>query len=168
MLRILSALMLLLGLAACSSAPKVPVDPLAQLLEPGEQVEFRARAQLLHGHDPGMEPPWDPVDGYKPIPTYQGEMAVTDRRLLFVELPAGEAPSWASIPLDAIARARPSRTPLLNYVVVWDHAQHPDAFIVDARHLKALHQAFGQVMLRRKSGAHPPPQSTPQHALPAR
>lgn len=164
MYRIIVALILLLAIAACSSVPQAPADPLARLLEPGEHVEFRARAQLVHGHDPMLEPPWDPADGYQPIPTYQGEMAVTDRRLLFVELPAGEVPSWASIPFDAIARARPSRTPLLNYVVVWDHAQHPDAFIVDARHVKALHQAVGQAMLRRKPGTYP----APQHALPAR
>lgn len=164
MYRIIVALMLLLGFSACSSVPQAPVDPLARLLEPGEPVAFRAPAQLMHGHDPMLEPPWDPVDGYKPIPTYQGEMAVTDRRLLFVELPAGDAPSWASIPFDAIARARPSRTPLVNYVVVWDHAQHPDAFIVDARHVKALHQAMGQAMLRRVP-SNPP---VPQHALPPR
>lgn len=164
MSRIIVAVVLLLGLVACSSAPVVPVDPLVRLLEAGERIEFRAPAQMLDGHDPGVEPPWDPVDGYKPIPTFHGEMAVTDRRLLFVELPAGDAPSWASIPFDAIARARPSRTPLLNYVVVWDHAQHPDAFIVDARHVKALHQAVGQAMLRRKPGAHP----APLHVLPVR
>lgn len=138
----------------CATPPVTPSDPMGSLLEPGEQVGLRVPARLLHGHDM-EEPPYDPVEGYKPIPTYDGELAVTDRRLLFVKLPQDSPPSWVSIPFDAIARARPSRTPLLNYIVVWDRENHPDSFVVDARHVRALHQQFGQAFVRRTQGGHP-------------
>lgn len=153
-------LILALATAGCTITPAAhspaapPADPLGTLLEAGEQVAFRAPAQLLHGHDM-EEPPYDTPEGYRPIPGYRGELAVTDRRLLFVVLPAGPAPSWMSIPFAAITRARPSRTPLLNYIVVWDRDNQPNAFMVDARHVRALHQHVGQALIGRPAAGNP-------------
>jgi hypothetical protein len=158
--RALVALPVLLA-AGCATTPP-PVDPLANLLAPDEKVAFRAPAQLLHGHD--MEAPPYGDNGYQPIPAYRGELAVTDRRLLFAVLPQSEPPLWVSIPFAAIARARPSRTPLLNYIVVWDQAQHPDAFLVDARQVRELHRQVGQILLPQMSGG----EASARHSLPPR
>lgn len=144
-------LSLTLAAAGCAVTPTTsvpPPDPVGKLLETGEQVAFRVPAQLLHGHDM-EEPSYDAPEGYRPIPGYRGELAVTDRRLLFVVLPAGPTPSWLSIPFAAITRARPSKTPLLNYIVVWDRDQQPNAFLVDARHVRALHQHVGRALIDR-------------------
>ena len=138
-----------------SGCATVPSDPAAALLEPAEQVELRLPATLMHGHDM-EEPPYDTPDGYRPIPTYGGELLLTDRRLLFVELPPESTPSYLSMPYAAVARARPSRSPLLHYVVVWDADGHPDSFVVDSSDVTALHQQVGRMLMRR-----PPPALSP-------
>lgn len=136
-----------LFLSGCATPP-APVDPAAGLLEPGEPVRLRVRADLMHGHDM-EEPRYDPVDGYPSIPTYSGELLLTDRRLLFVVTPAGPEASWASIPYATIARFRPSRTPLLHYIVVWNAEGQADSFVVDANVVQALHRSFGEIMAAR-------------------
>jgi hypothetical protein len=154
--RALSIATLLMFIASgCATLPSPPVDPATRLLEAGESIRLRVAADLMHGHDM-EEPPYDEAEGYRPIPTYPGELLVTDRRLLFVARPAGEEPSWASIPYALIARARPSRTPLLNYIVVWDTDGHADSFVVDASDVRALHQVVGQALMTRGAIAMPP------------
>lgn len=150
----LAGLALLAALTAgCATTPP---DPAAALLDPGERVELRIATRLLHGHDM-QEPSYDAPEGYRPIPTYEGELLLTERRLLFVERSPGRA-STLDIPWAAIARARPSPSPLLNYLVVWDAEGHADSFVVDARDVRALHQAVGRRLVRRPPGS----------ALPAR
>lgn len=150
-------------LAACATPPHVPpADPLISLLQPGESIAFRAPAQLLHGHDM-EEPAYDRSEGYRPIPAYRGELAVTSQRLLFTVRPAGAQPAWVSIPFAEIARARPSRTPLLNYIVVWDRDQHPDAFQVSAGDVAELHRQVGLALMRRPAAA----ADAAAHTLPA-
>ena len=136
-------LVLMLLIAGCAHRP---ADRLAAQLEAGETVSFRAAARLLHGHDMSV-PSYDDPEGYRPIPEYAGELAVTDRRLLFVATAPAAANSHLSIPFAAIARARPSRTPLLHYVVVWDADGHPDSFLVDARHVAELHRQLGLALM---------------------
>jgi len=123
---------------------------------------LRIAARLLHGHDM-QEPAYDAPEGYRPIPTYEGELLLTDRRLLFLD---GTAPSRLSIPFEAIARFRPSQTSLLHYLVVWDHDGNPDSFVVDSRDVRSLHRQFGQVMLARQKASgipalHPPKGESP-------
>ena len=142
------AALLVLVVSGCASPPPAPVDPATRLLDPGEPVRLRVAADLMHGHDMG-EPPYDEQQGYLPIPTYPGELLLTDRRMLFVVRSAGPESSWVSIPYAAIARARPSRTPLLNYVVIWDPEGHADSFVVDARFVQALHRAVGEALMAR-------------------
>jgi hypothetical protein len=152
MIRLLFVLLASIIAAGCATTPPAAVpDPLARLLEPGEQIALRIPAQLLHGHDM-TEPSYDAPEGYRPVPTYDGELLLTDRRLLFVEQSGNASPSWLSIPYGAVARARPSTTPLLNYLVVWDGEGHPDSFVVDARDVRALHRHFGNALLGRKPG----------------
>lgn len=154
----LPMLMLLLAFTACTS---VPVDPAQRLLDAGEAVALRMPAQLMHDHDM-QEQPYDTPEGYRPISTYQGELLLTDRRLLFIETTTDAASSWLSIPYAAVARARPSRTALLNYLVVWDADGHADSFVVDARQVKALHREVGQRLLKT-APVHRPPT---RHAFP--
>lgn len=139
----------LLALSGCSHAP---VDPAAGLLESGETVHLRVAATLLHGHDM-QEPEWDPAQGYRLPPSYAGELLITDRRLLFVNAD----PVELSIPYAAISRSRPSTTPLLNYLVVWDHDGHPDSFVVEAAKVKALHAGFAQALYRARGRRIAPP-----------
>lgn len=146
--------MLLLA-GSCATVPPAKVDRAARLLEAGEAVELRVATELMHGHDM-EEPPYDENEGYRPIPTYAGELLLTDRRLLFVASTDGPEASWASIPYAAIARARPSRTPLLHYIVVWDTDGHPDSFVVDASVVRALHRTFGEAMMSRGRSTLPP------------
>ena len=151
----LAALALLV--AACATGP---TDPATGLLESGERIGARMAATLMHGHDM-TEPPYDAPEGYRPIPAYTGELLLTDQRMLFVELPAGTSPSYLSIPYPAIARARPSRTTLLHYVVVWDTGGHPDSFVVHANDVHVLHQQVGAALIRRIRGQTAPT----QHAI---
>ena len=146
----------------CASPPPSPVDPVARLLVPGEPIRLRVPADLMHGHD--MEEPLYGEDGYAPIPTYPGELLLTDRRILFAVRSAGPDASWVSIPYAAIARARPSRTPLLNYIVVWDSEGHADSFVVDARVVQALHRSVGEALMAR--GSMPPPPAMFGHFSP--
>lgn len=147
----------LLANGCATRMPAVAPDPLVQLLAAGEQVTLRMPAQLQHGHDM-TEPSYDAPEGYRPIPTYDGELLLTDRRLLFVEQSRQSTqttqapPSWLSIPYGAVARARPSLTPLLNYLVVWDGEGHPDSFVVNASDVRALHQLVGKALLGRRQG----------------
>lgn len=143
----LTALLVTL-VSGCASPPQAPVDSATRLLDPGEQVRLRVPADLMHDHDM-EEPPYDEAEGYRLIETYPGELLLTDRRILFVVRPAGPEASWVSIPYGAIARARPSRTPLLNYVVVWDPEGHADSFVVDARVVQALHRTVGEALMAR-------------------
>lgn len=162
MLRLIcTAAVMLFVASGCATDPQTQrPDQVGSLLEPGEQVTLRMRAQLLHGHDMKAQP-YDTPEGYRPVPTYQGELILTDQRLLFVEQPAKQPPSWLSIPYDAIARTRPSKTPLLHYIVVWDAAGHPDSFTVSSRDVTALHRQVGQSILKRNLGS----RSTPKHAI---
>lgn len=159
--RILLAFLVFL-LSACASL-KAPVDRAAALLDQGELVQLRVPATLKHGHDM-EEPPYDAPEGYRPIPTYPGELLLTDRRILFVVASEGASPSWVSIPYPSIARARPSRTQLLHYIVVWDLDGHADSFLVDASNVKALHRSFGEAMMSK--GSIPLPPATPRHLAP--
>lgn len=135
----------LMVLAGCTT---VPTDPVTVRLDAGESLVLRVPGILLHDHDM-QERSYNSPQGYEPIVSFEGQLAVTDRRMLFVA--AGDI--WVSIPFAAISRARPSQTPLLNYVVIWDSAGHADSFIVDAHDVKALHRAVGEAMLRHPSGA---------------
>lgn len=144
--------------AACTTAPPAPpTDPATALLEAGERITLRLPAQLLHDHDM-QEPSYDDPAGYRPIPTFAGELLLTDRRLLFIEDLRGQpaASSWLSIPFAAVARARPSRTPLLNYLVVWDAAGHADSFVVGSRDVQNLHRSIGQALATRRPAPAPP------------
>ena len=141
------ATLLILLASGCASRPPSPVDPAARLLVPGEPIRLRVPADLMHGHD--MEEPLYGEEGYAPIPTYPGELLVTDRRILFIARSAGPDASWVSIPYAAIVRARPSGTPLLNYIVVWDSEGHADSFVVDARVVQALHRSVGEALMAR-------------------
>lgn len=163
MLRLFCTVAFLAALVAsgCATDPARP-DPVTSLLEVGEQVTLRMRAHLLHGHDM-KAPPYDAPEGYRPIPTYQGELLLTDRRLLFVEDAGAPTPSWLSIPYGAIARARPSQTPLLHYLVLWDADGHPDSFTVSSSDVLALHRKIGQEILKRAPGS----SSTTRHAITA-
>ena len=143
------ATLLVLLAPGCASRPPSSVDPAARLLVPGEPIRLRVPADLMHGHD--MEEPPYGDQGYAPIPTYPGELLLTDRRILFVVRSAAPEASWVSIPYAAIARARPSRTPLLNYIVVWDPEGHADSFVVDARFVQALHRKVGEALMARGS-----------------
>lgn len=150
------ATLLVLLASGCASPPPLTVDPAASLLVPGEPIRLRVPADLMHGHD--MEEPPYGEDGYAPIPTYPGELLLTDRRILFAVTSAAPEASWVSIPYAAIARARPSRTPLLNYIVVWDSEGHADSFVVDARFVQALHRSVGEVLMARGKMPSPPAQ----------
>ena len=162
-LALIAFLVLLASGCASPPPPSAPVDPSARLLVPGETVRLRVPADLMHGHD--MEvPPYDEVEGYRPIETYPGELLLTDRRLLFVVRSAGPEASWVSIPYAAVARARPSRTPLLNYIVVWDPEGHADSFVVDARFVQALQRTVGEALMAR--GTIPLPPATRGHFSP--
>ena len=132
----------MLALAACAYGP---VDPASGYLEEGEAVHLRVAATLLHGHDM-QEPEWDSAQGYRLPPAYAGELLLTDRRLLFVNAD----PVELSIPFAAISRSRPSTTPLLNYLIVWDHDGHSDSFVVDAADVKALHAGFARALYRAR------------------
>ena len=132
----------------CTTTANLPSHPSDKLLTAKEQIKLRIPAQLMHGHDM-QEPPYDAPEGYRPIPTFQGELLLTDQRLLFVEQSAEQTPSWLSIPFAAIARASPSRTALLNYVVVWDSEGHPDSFVVNSSDVQALHQFVGRALMTR-------------------
>lgn len=148
----IAALTLLLG---CSAAPtNPPPDPALQLLDANEPVALRLHAELMHGHDM-EEPSYDAPEGYQPIEVRQGELLITDRRLLWIEANSGVTLSWVSIPLAAIARARPSRTPLLHYLVVWDAQGHPDSFLVSAKNVQPLHRSFGQAMMASRQQRQP-------------
>lgn len=138
---LLVVLLSLLG--ACST---VPVDPAARLLSPGEIIQLRIAARLMHGHDM-TEQPYGP-DGYQPIPTYDGELLLTESRLLFLARGNSREPATLSIPYSAISRARPSKTPLLHYLVVWDSDNHADSFVVSDRDVQGLHRQFGAAMTR--------------------
>lgn len=162
MKRMAGFLLLVAVLGACSGLPSSPPDPATALLEAGEVVALRIPAQLMHGHDMQV-PSDDGPNGYEPIPTYSGELLLTDRRFLFVERPTASASGWLAVPYAAVAAARPSPTPLLNYLVLWDHAGHPDSFVVDARHVRALHQQAGQALFARRSD----PALASRHAVPA-
>lgn len=131
--------------AGCATQPTPPADPLLTQLDAGERIALRIPARLLHGHDM-EEPSYDAPEGYRPIPTFQGELAVTDQRLLFVQKPAANDTAWLSIPYVAISRSRPSQTALLNYLVIWDARGHPDSFVVDSADVGKLHQAFARAM----------------------
>ncbi len=144
--------LLVLLVAACATPPApapAPVDAAASLLEAGETVRLRVAAELWEGHDM-EEPPYDEQEGYRPIPTYPGELLLTDRRFLFVVKPAGPEASWVSLPYESITRARRSRTLLLHYIVVWDAEGHADSFVVDAGVVQALHRSFGEVMIGKE------------------
>ncbi|HEY5762849.1 MAG TPA: hypothetical protein VIS73_06550 [Rhodocyclaceae bacterium] len=143
-----------LVLAACSHGP---VDPVAGHLEAGEAVHLRVAATLMHGHDM-QEPEWDSAQGYRLPPAYAGELLVTDRRLLFVNAD----PVELSIPYAAISRSRPSATPLLNYLIVWDHEGHPDSFVVDAADVKALHAGFARALYRARGRRMASPAGRPE------
>lgn len=155
MIRLLTAVFVALIAAGCATKPPAPPpDPVSRLLEANETIALRIPAQLMHGHDM-QEPEYDAREGYRPIPTYQGELALTDRRLLFVEQPAGPTSGWLSIPYEAVVRTRPSQTPLLHYLVVWDADGHPDSFVVDSRNVTTLHRQFGQAMAGRARNTAP-------------
>ena len=159
MLRLIPLLLLTAWLAGCAATPtppamETPRDPMSRLLEPGETVTYRVRAQLWHGHDM-EEPAYDQPEGYRQVPGYSGELAITDRRLLFLALPAGERPGWLSIPIDGIARARPSQTQLLHYAVIWDGEGRPNSFVVDRRDVREFHQQIGRILVRRSPGRSP-------------
>ncbi len=162
-MRPLALFALLLLLASGCATPPAPVDPVVRLLEPGEPVRLRVSAELMEGHDM-EEPPYDAAEGYLPIPTYPGELLLTDRRILFVVTPAGPEASWVSIPYASIARARPSRTPLLHYIVVWDAEGHADSFVVDAGVVQALHRSLGEAMIRK--GTPMPAPASPRRLVP--
>lgn len=152
--RLLCAL-LVFSLFASGCTTKPPVkrpDPFAGQLEADERITLRIPAQLLHGHDM-EEPSYEAPEGYRTIPTYRGELAFTDRRLLFVQWPTKNRSSWLSIPYSAVARARPSRTPLLHYLVVWDTNGHPDSFVVDGSNVGVLHRHFAQAIATRATGS---------------
>lgn len=139
-------------LAGCSVTPDAPPrDPILSQLEPGEKLALRMPATLMHRHDM-TEPSYDAPEGYRPIPSYRGELLLLDTRLLFVETGRPGANSWLSIPYEAIARIRPSRTPLLHYVVVWDAKGHPDSFVVSARDVQALQRQMAEAMAARGHG----------------
>lgn len=145
-------ILLLSLLGACTTAPVepvVPVDPASRWLAPGEVIQLRIAAQLLHGHDM-TEPAYDPTDGYQPIPTYDGELLLTDSRVLFLAQGSSGEQSTLSIPYSEISRARPSKTPLLHYVVVWDTDNHADSFVVSQRHVQELHRQFGAALMKNK------------------
>ena len=154
MRRLAFVTLLVLLASGCASLPPSPVDSAARLLVPGEPIRLRVPADLMHGHD--MEEPPYGDQGYLPIPTYPGELLLTDRRILFVVRSAGPEASWVSIPYPAIARARPSRTALLNYIVVWDPEGHADSFVVDARFVQALHRGVGEALMARVNMPLPP------------
>jgi hypothetical protein len=149
--RLLVVLLALLG--ACTT---VPVDPVTRWLAPGEVIQLRVVAQLQHGHDM-TEPAYDPVDGYPPIPTYDGELLLTDSRLFFLAKGSDGEPSTVSMPYSEITRARPSKTPLLHYIVVWDADNHADSFLVSQRDVQELHRLFAVAWAKsrqqQKSGA---------------
>lgn len=134
--RLLIVLLALLG--ACTT---VPVDPATRWLVPGEVVHLRIAAQLLEGHDM-TEPAYDAADGYKPIPSHDGELLLTEFRLLFLARGSDGEPSMLSLPYPDISRARPSKTPLLHYIVVWDAKNQPDSFLVGQRDVQELHRQF--------------------------
>lgn len=133
-----------------SACAQLPTDPVAAHLGGDEKVVLRIHAVLLHGHDM-QEPSYDSPQGYTLPPTYEGELLVTDARLLF----ANADGAVVSIPYQQIARARPSPSPLLNYLIVWDLDAHPDSFVVDAGHVKALHTTFAHAWEQRRSGGNP-------------
>lgn len=145
--------------AGCATAPppaavaSPPADHATPWLLAGETVRQRFPAFLHHGHDMRI-PEYDDPMGYRPVPIYNGELLLTDRRLLFIEVPARPEPSLLSIPYNSIVGARPSQTPLLNYVVVWHRAGEVDSFVVDARYLRGLHHQIGEVLFRRSQGEH--------------
>ena len=157
MCRLFCALLIcLLFASGCATqSPPEPPDLLLGQLEAGERITLQIGARLLHGHDM-TEPSYDSPEGYQPIPAYQGELALTDRRLLFVSPSKDGSPAWLSISYAAVARARPSRTPLLHYLVVWDTAGHPESFVVDGARVGELHRDFALVMdARAASGGRP-------------
>lgn len=158
MIRLLCIVMLLLAGSACISFD--PPDRVSRWLEAGEVVKLRIPARLLHGHDM-QEPSYESPQGYQPIPTYQGELLLTDRRLLFVDDSNSSEPSRLSVPYEAVARSRPSQTPLLHYLVIWDAEGHSDSFVVDRRHVRALHQLIGQELFNRT----PATQKSNGHAI---
>lgn len=162
MLRLFCTAAFIVFVAAGCATPSQPLRPdaVSSLLEPGEQVALRLPAHLLHGHDM-TEPSYDAAEGYRPIPTYQGELILTNQRLLFVEQPGERPPSWLSIPYGAIARARPSQTQLLHYLVVWDADGHPDSFTVSRSDVLALHRQVGQALVKRTPDSH----ATTRHSL---
>lgn len=139
-----------------SACAQLPTDPIAAHLEAGETVALRMHAVLKHGHDM-QEPSYDSPQGYTLPPTFEGELLLTDTRLLF----ANAEGVVVSIPYELIARARPSLTPLLNYLIVWDLDAHPDSFIVDAAQVKALHATFAHAWERRRTGGKPAPRTMP-------
>lgn len=162
--RLLCALVVF-SLLASGCATKPPAerpDPLVAQLEANERISLRMPAQLLHGHDM-EEPSYDSPEGYRPIPSYRGELALTDRRLLFIQPSTQNTSSWLSIPYSAVGRTRPSRTPLLHYLVVWDTQGHPDSFVVDGSNVGALHRHFAQAMATRATGSSRPS----RHELPS-
>lgn len=134
-------------LGACASAPG---EPVARLLQSGEAVALRVPAWLKHGHDM-QEASCDSPPGYVLPPTYQGELLVTNERLLFANAEGVEV----SIPDAAVARARPGATPLLNCLIVRDLDGHPDSFSVDAAHVRSLHLHFARA-LAAVGSARPP------------
>jgi hypothetical protein len=162
-MRPLALVALLVLLASGCATPPATVDSAARLLEPGEPVSLRVPAELMEGHDM-EEPPYDAAEGYRPIPTYPGELLLTDRRILFVVTPAGPEASWVSIPYASIARARPSRTPLLHYIVVWDAEGHADSFVVGAKVVQALHRSFGEAMIGKEKPK--PSPASPRRLIP--
>lgn len=156
MRRFLSILLLAGLLAGCASTPptpETPVDRALRYLDAGEPITLRMPVQLLHNHDM-TEQPYDDPQGYRPIPTYHGELVFTDRRLLFVENPVRPEPSWLSIPYEDIGSARASPTALLNYVVIWNRKGEADSFVVQAKYVRALHHQVGQIMFTRQRDRH--------------
>jgi hypothetical protein len=146
MYRMLCALLFyVLLVSGCATPPPAPPDLMLEQLEAGEQITLRLPARLLHGHDM-TEPSYDSPEGYKPIPAYQGELALTDRRLLFVSPTKNGPPAFLSIGYAAVARSRPSATPLLHYLVVWDTNGHAESFIVDRSQVAELHRDFAKAM----------------------
>lgn len=153
LLSVLSLLFIFAGCAGTPPTPEVPPDRALRYLDQGEPITLRMPVQLLHGHDM-TEQSYDDPQGYRPIPTYYGELVFTDRRMLFVENPVRPEPSWLSIPYADIGIARASPTALLNYVVIWNRKGEPDSFVVHARYVRALHHQVGQIMFARQRDRH--------------